>query len=318
MFVSMDSTKHILITGANGFASSHLVPLLKKKGYGNIFGLSIEKDSSIIEPKAYRQCDILDYELLKKTIAETEPEIIFHFAAILRNTPKIPVKTMEVNFNGTLNLLEAIREVGIEPIVHVSGSSLQYGNVKETELPVKEDTPFNPYTPYGSSKAAAELLAIQYHKLYGLNVIITRAFNHVGPGMQGKALVCSEWSKRIAEIEKGKEKELMVGNLEIERDFLDIRDIVNAYLVAVEKCGFGTPYNVCSGKPTKLETILVELKSMARTEIKAKSDGKKLNGIEPLKLYGDNSKFKKKTGWKQKIPLKQSLEDTLNFWRENS
>jgi len=311
----MDSDKHILITGSNGFVASHLIPALRSKGYTTISGVSLEKEAGQIDSDKYFQADICSLEKMKKLVQKTKPEIVFHLAALLKDTAKIPVKAMQVNFDGTLNILEALRLNKSNAVFHFAGSCLEYGQVQEKELPIKENTPLHPYNPYGASKAAAEMIAVQYHALYGVKTLVTRAFHHVGPGKKGEALVCNEWSKKIALIESGELAELKMGNPEIERDFLDVRDIVQAYILAVEKCDYGTPYNICSGKSTSLGKILEILKSIAEKEIALKENcfG---SGIEPLKLFGDNSKFVKKTGWKQKIELKESLKDTLDFWRE--
>jgi len=281
----MDSEKRVLVTGSNGFVASHLIPALRKNGFSEIYGLSLEADFGLIKSENYFQADISNAKETQEIVEKVKPEIIFHLAALLNGTARSPVKTMKVNFDGTLNLLEALRLNESDAVIHFAGSCLEYGGVQAEELPVKENVPLRPYNSYGASKAAAEMLAIQYHSLYGLKTVITRAFQHVGSGKKGEALVCNEWSKKIALIESGELAELKIGNPELERDFLDVRDIVQAYLLAVKKCGYGTPYNICSEKATKLGRVLEILK-------------------------------KKKKNWKQEISLEQSLQDTLNFWRE--
>jgi len=160
------------------------------------------------------------------------------------------------------------------------------------------------------------MLAYQYHKSYGIKTIVTRAFNHEGP-RRGEVFVTSNFAKQIAEIEKGlKEPIIHVGNLDSSRDFTDVRDMVKAYSLAVEKCTPGEVYNICSGKDWKIKEMLDMLLSKSKVKIEVKQDPSRMRPSDVEILLGDCTKFKEKTGWKTTIPFEQTLEDTLNYWRD--
>jgi len=195
-------------------------------------------------------------------------------------------------------------------------SSEEYGLVSKNELPIKETNPLRPLSPYAVSKVGQDLLGYQYYKSYGLNIIRTRAYNHTGPRRED-VFVCSNFAKQIAMIEKGKEPPIIyVGNLKAKRDFTDVRDIVRAYWLALEKCTPGEVYNICSGRARSIKEVLDILLSLSKTTLKIKKDPKRLRPSDIPILQGDSSKFRKITGWKPEIPFEKTLEDLLNYWRE--
>jgi GDP-4-dehydro-6-deoxy-D-mannose reductase len=217
-----------------------------------------------------------------------------------------------------LNIFEVVREFGINPVIQIAGSSEEYGLVYENELPIKEENPLRPLSPYAVSKVAQDNLACQYYHSYGLKTVITRAFNHEGP-RRGEQFVTSDFAKQIAKIEKGKQEPIIyVGNLDAKRDYSDVRDIVGAYWLATEKCKFGEPYNICSGRAWTIKSVLDFLLSKStRKDIKIVQDPSKMRPSDVPVLLGDCSKFKKQTNWESKIPFEKTLEDTLNYWRKN-
>lgn len=172
-----------------------------------------------------------------------------------------------------LNIFEVVREFGINPVIQIAGSSEEYGLVYENELPIKEENPLRPLSPYAVSKVAQDNLACQYYHSYGLKTVITRAFNHEGP-RRGEQFVTSDFAKQIAKIEKGKQEPIIyVGNLDAKRDYSDVRDIVGAYWLATEKCKFGEPYNICSGRAWTIKSVLDFLLSKStRKDIKIVQD----------------------------------------------
>lgn len=248
---------------------------------------------------------------------KSKPDYIFHLAAqsFVPMSWRAPTDTMETNLIGTIHLFEAVRKLKISPKIQFAGSSEEYGFVYPDELPIKEENPLRPLSPYGVSKLAADKLSYQYCISYGLHIVVTRGFNHIGP-RRGDVFVTSNFAKQIAEIEKGKEPVIHVGNLEASRDFTDVRDMVRAYLLALEKCQPAEPYNICSGKTIRIKDVLDMLLSMTDKQIEIRQDPDRMRPSDVDVLQGDCSKFKKQTGWKQTIPFEKTLEDLLDYWRE--
>jgi GDP-4-dehydro-6-deoxy-D-mannose reductase len=224
---------------------------------------------------------------------------------------KAPADTIETNVIGTIHLFEAIRKAQINSKILVAGSSEEYGMVYPEELPIKETNPLRPLSPYGVSKVAQDKLGYQYCRSYGLEVVITRAFNHTGP-RRGDVFATSNFAKQIAEAEKGVSRVIHVGNLNAQRDFSDVRDIVKAYWVALEKCKPGEAYNICSEKARSIQEVLNLLLSMTAKDVEIRQDPSRLRPADVEVLHGDCSKFKQQTGWEPAIPFEKTLEDLLN------
>lgn len=310
-----------LITGITGFVGSHLAEYLLTKGV-EVYGTSqwgskqdniehIRGDINLIS------ADLKDGNSLEKAVKKSKPDFIFHLAAqsIPIMSSLAPVDTIETNVIGTINLLEAINKIKMDAKIQVAGSSDEYGMVYPKELPIQETNPLRPLSAYGVSKVAQEQLSTLYHQSYGLKTVVTRAFNHTGP-RRGEVFATSNFAKQIAEIERGKEPVIYVGNLHAQRDFTDVRDMVRAYWLAVQKCEFGEVYNVCSTQAIKIEDVLNLLLSMSSKKIEVKKDSSRMRLADVEILRGDCSKFKKKTGWKPAIPFEKTMEDLLNYWRE--
>ncbi len=311
-----------LITGISGFVGSHLAEFLLEKNLevsGTIRWRSrLDNIQHIKNKLGLLDTDIRDAHSVKKTIDEVEPDYIFHLAAqsFVPTSWKAPSETLETNIIGTLNIFEAVRTSNVDPKIQVAGSSEEYGLVYPDELPIKETNPLRPLSPYAVSKVTTDLLGFQYHQSYGLKIVRTRAFNHTGP-RRGEVFVCSDFSKQIAEIEKGlKEPIIYVGNLNAQRDFTDVRDIVRAYWLSLQKCDFGEVYNICSEKSRTIQSVLDLLLEKSKANIKVKQDPKKMRPSDVEILLGDCSKFRKKTGWKPTIPFERSMEELLDYWRE--
>ena len=261
--------------------------------------------------------DIRDGHSLERVIGESKPDYVFHLAAqsFVPMSWWAPADTMETNSIGTIHLFEAIRKSEIDPKIQVAGTSEEYGMVYPNELPIKETNPLRPLSTYGVSKVAQDKLSYQYHKSYGLKIVVTRAFNHTGP-RRGEVFVTSNFAKQIAEIEKGKEPVICVGNLDARRDFSDVRDVVRAYWLALEKCEFGEVYNICSEKTRTIQEVLNLLLSMTNKNIEVRQDPSRMRPSDVEILQGDCSKFKQQTGWKPTIPFERTIEDLLHYWRE--
>jgi len=263
------------------------------------------------------ECDITDSNGVQSIFEKVEPDIIHHLAAqsFVPTSFRCPQSTIDTNVIGTLNILEGVIKCEIDPIIQIAGSSEEYGLVYPNEVPIKETNPLRPLSPYGVSKVACDLLSIQYYHSYGLKVVVTRAFNHFGV-RRGDVFVCSNFAKQIAMIEKGKRDKLFHGNLEAQRDFTDVRDIIRAYYLAVHKkqC-IGKQLNISSGTSYSIRTILNYLISLAKVEIKTELDPSRSRPSDVPILLGDSSLFRKITGWCPSIEITQTLKDLLNYWR---
>ncbi len=254
--------KKALITGIAGFVGSHLAELLLSKEY-EVYGLSrsrTKKDhiEGIINKLHLEDADLLDSHSLYTTIARIKPDYIFHLAAqsFVPTSWGSPSVTLEVNVVGSANLFEAVRQVGIDPVIQIACSSEEYGLVLPNEVPIKETNPLRPLSPYAVSKVAMDYLGYQYFQSYKMKIVRTRGFNHTGP-RRGETFAESNFAKQIAMIEKGKQEPVIhVGNLDASRDYTDVRDMVNAYLLAAEKCDPGDVYNICTGKSIKIGDML--------------------------------------------------------------
>lgn len=311
-----------LITGITGFVGSHLAELLLQKNfdvYGSVRWRSrLDNITDIKDKINLIEADLRDAHSAVRLLKETQPDYIFHLAAqsFVHSSFNAPQETLMTNVLGTVNLLEAVRAANINPVIQIAGSSEEYGLVHEDEIPIKETNPLRPMSPYAVSKVAEDRLGYQYHKTYGMKIIITRAFNHEGP-RRGEVFVTSNFAKQVAEIEKGKKKPVIeVGNLEAKRDFSDVRDVVKAYLLTVEKCKPGEAYNICSGKAWSIKSVLDMLKGMSTKEFSVAVDSARIRPIDVPLLLGDNTKFSKETGWHPSIPFEKTMEDLLNYWRE--
>jgi len=315
--------KRVLITGITGFAGSHLAEHLLDLGGFEIYGLyrwrsRTENIEGFKDKLNLIEGDIRDASSMRHLIEEIKPDWVFHLAAqsYVPMSWKAPAETLSTNVIGEVNLFEACRKTDCDPLIHIAGSSEEYGFVLPDEVPIKETNPLRPLSPYGVSKVAQDLLAFQYFKSYGLKVIRTRAFNHTGP-RRGEVFATSNFARQIVMIEKGKAEPIIrVGNLEAVRDFSDVRDIARAYTLALKKGEPGEVYNICSGKGIKIRQLLDMLLAQSKVDIEIKEDPARMRPSDVGFLIGDATRFRAKTGWRPEIPFEQTLADLLAFWRE--
>ncbi|MBI5642822.1 MAG: GDP-mannose 4,6-dehydratase [Deltaproteobacteria bacterium] len=312
--------RKVLITGIAGFVGSHLAERLRDKG-AEVWGTLLDDKLGNIEGMEglnLIQCDLLDRQAVMDAIGRIKPESIFHLAA--QSAPSLsfknPGETLKVNIFSTLNIFEAVMESSPESVVLNVGSGDEYGEVEDKDLPVNETAELRPLNPYAVSKVTQYLLAFQYWKSKGLKTVRCRPFNHYGP-RQSEIFVSSEFAKQIAEIEAGirPEKVIKVGNLEASKDFLEVRDVVSAYEILVEKGEMGSVYNICSGKAIKIREIIDTLISLSNEKIEIFQDPGKKRPSDVKALYGDAGRLKA-LGWRAEHDLADGLESLLDFWRE--
>lgn len=224
------------------------------------------------------------------------------------------METFRINAEGTMNVLLAAVRADVDRVVAVASADV-YGQVPETELPIDEDRPLRPVSPYGASKAAADLVALQTHLGHGLGVIRARPFNHLGPG-QSDRFVASAVASRIARNEMAGESEVPVGNLSARRDFTDVRDVVRAYRMLAEHGVPGEAYNVCAGQDVAIQEIADRLVALADGPMTLVTDPDLLRPVDTPVLRGDCTRLHDATGWTPEITLDQTLADVLDDWRK--
>ena len=316
--------RRALITGIAGFAGSHLADELVAAGYevsgtrlrgesqDNLAGMRGRIDVRVLDLRSPAACE--------KLLADIRPHAIFHLAAYSAVSVSFadPALPMLVNFGGTLNLLEAIRQnarlMRVLKVILTVGSSDMYGRVRRSQLPLTEDQPLNPVSPYAISKAAAEFLAATYERAYGLPIIRLRAFNHAGP-RQRTGFVIPDFAVQIARLEKKPGRRVLkTGDLAARRDITDVRDVARAYRLIAEKGKLGKVYHIGSGKAVSIQSILQSLLRMARRPITPVCDPRRMRLAEVPVLQAGIAKLEK-LGWRPTIPLKQTLADTLEYYR---
>ncbi|MBI4313373.1 MAG: GDP-mannose 4,6-dehydratase [Candidatus Omnitrophica bacterium] len=313
----------VLITGITGFAGSHLADILLERGDVELHGMERwrSKTDNIDHIKSkivMHECDLRDASSIRKVLELSRPDRIFHLAAqsFVPTSWSAPAESLTTNIIGQLNIFEAVRHLGVNPWIQIAGSSEEYGMVYPDEIPIKESNPLRPLSPYAVSKVGQDLLAYQYHQSFKLNVVRTRGFNHTGP-RRGNVFVESNFAQQIARIERGvQEPVIKVGNLKAKRDYTDVRDMVRAYWLALEKGEPGEVYNICSGTAFPIESVLQKLLGMSTVKVRVEQDPARMRPSDVELLQGDNGKFVARTGWKPQIGFDKTLRDLLEYWRE--
>jgi GDP-4-dehydro-6-deoxy-D-mannose reductase len=311
--------KRLLVTGWDGFVGSTARRLLNSGGEPGRFEVLLNSGG---EPGRFEvvipggTIDLLDKTTLESAIHETRPDCVLHLAAqsFVPGSLDNPRATYDVNFYGTLNLLEALRAHGFKGRMLYVGSGDVYGWVEPNALPAIETQPLCPRNPYAVSKAAAELLCYQWTQSYYFDIVITRPFNQIGPG-QAERFVVPDFARQVAEIKRGiREPVIRVGNINVTRDFTDVRDVVRAYLLLLERGNQGGVYNVCSGRERSIRSILEQLIDIARVDCKIVLDEQRMRPTEQKRMYGSYAKLNRQTGWQPEIEFGQSLRDVLSYW----
>jgi GDP-4-dehydro-6-deoxy-D-mannose reductase len=290
-----------LVTGAGGFAGRHLVALLEREGRSP-------------RAPARRELDLCDRAAVSAVVGELQPKEVFHLAAF--SSPRLswerPKEALLTNIEMTLNLLEAVRCEAPGAVVVLVGTGQVYG--EPTDLPVEESAQLAPANPYAVSKATCDLLGRQYCEAHGLRVVRLRPFNHSGPG-QDDEYVLSSLARQVAQAEADGRAEAVIvaGNVSSARDFTDVRDVVRAYALAVH--AEPGPYNVCSGRSTSVAELIEALRGEATLPLRHEVDSALLRTNEATELWGSCARLHAATGWSPRIPLAETVRDTLQWWR---
>lgn len=293
----------IVITGASGFIGQHLARHLRARGE-EVLALS------------HQDCDILDANRVQGVIGEAKPTKIFHLAA--QSLPGLswtnPAETFRVNVEGALNLLDAVRWAGINPAIVMVCSSSEYALSRDGQ-PIKETDAMHPSSPYAVSKLAMDYCAYLYAVRYKLNILRVRPFFLIGPGKSGD--VCSDLARRVVAVERGQAADVPVGRLDIVRDFLDVRDGVEAMELIAERGAVGEDYNICAGHGYRVAEVLDGYRKLACKPLLEREDPSLLRPIdEPIKV-GDPAKVRT-LGWAARYPLEESLAAILEYWRRTA
>jgi len=292
-----------LVTGAGGFVGTALVDHLRAAG-DEVVGIDHATGPDITDPAGVREA-----------VERYRPDTVYHLAAVthIGASWEAPLEVFRVNAEGTLNVLSACAATGVGRVL-VVGSADEYGAVRPEDLPLTEDAPLRPLTPYGASKVAADYLALQAFLGQGLPVIRVRAFNHSGP-TQSERFMIPGLARRIAAAEREGRKDVPVGSLEPVRDYTDVADVVVAYRLLVERGEPGEVYNVCSGVGRSVADVADALLALARHAIELVPDPSLLRPVEVPRLVGDNRRLREATGWAPQIPFEQTLAAVLDRWR---
>lgn len=311
----------VLITGGGGFAASHLAEELLRLGcdvtLAARLGERLHNVEHLLSQVRLERADLRDFTELREILREIRPERFYHLAAFssVVDSFESPYECYETNFGGTLNLLEAWRQIGFDSRMLLVSSSQVYGQAGEAEMPLRETSALRPESPYAGSKIAAEFLAIQFGLSYGLPVVRARPFNHTGP-RQSPAFVCSDLARQLAEIECGLRPPIVtVGSADTARDFSDVRDIVRGYVLLLERGRPGEVYQLCSGRAISVRAIVEHLVAMASVPVDVRIDTTKAHAAESRILWGDPAKARSELGWEPRYDLKTTLGDLRAYWQ---
>ncbi len=302
-----------LVTGGNGFVGRYLVAELRARGT-ETFSAGRHADGAQVDVPL----DLADIQNVRGVVELVQPNVVFHLAAqaFVPEATRAPLETYDTNVAGTARLIEAIRaldETERPRVVYVSSGEV-YGAQPPAALPLAETALPQPATPYAASKLAAETIVLASVRSYGIDAVVTRAFNHIGPG-QNERFVVAAFAARLAAIAAGGPPYFPVGNLTPQRDFLDVRDVVRAYADVAERGRCGEVYNVCSGTPTRIADVLRTLVTIARVGVEIREDPQLVRPVDVPLAFGDKAKLQAATGWKPELSLGRSLRDVYDAAR---
>ena len=306
-----------LIIGGAGFVGSYLADHLNNDLGWQVYATKMEHETFLTGSSSVYDLDILNRQEISALLNAIRPDCIFHLAAqsSVALSWKNPGLTIDVNIKGSVNLLDAVRELDYSPRVLLIGSGEEYGHIREDETPVGEENVLRPGNIYAATKACQNMIGKIYAQAYSMDIMSVRAFNHIGPN-QSPIFVVADFCKQVAEIEKGlRVPVIRVGNLSARRDFTDVRDVVRSYSALMEHGKPGETYNVGSGRAVEINRILELILSLSEKKIKVEIDADRLRPVDVPVIEADAFKLKSCTGWKPVIGLEQTLEETLDYWR---
>ncbi len=310
-----------LITGISGFVGSHLAEYLLAQGDWEVAGTVYGKPDNIVHLGDRLQlfpAELSRLEVVRYIVEQSRPDYIFHLAAqpIPSLSRQDPWFTLENNIRSQLNVLEVVAQLGAKCRVLVVGSSEEYGRVSEAELPIREETPLRPTSPYAVSKVAQDYLGLQYWLSNGVEAVRVRPFNHIGP-RQRQGFVAPDFAAQVAEIEAGlRPARISVGALDVARDFSDVRDIVVGYVLALTQGEPGEVYNLGAGRAHTVRQLLETLIAASGVEVEVEQDPARMRAVDVPLVIADCTRLHRRTGWQPVIPFEQSIRDVLDYWRE--
>lgn len=308
-----------LITGVTGFAGSHLADYLVRETGGQVVGCTLPGlDCSHLDPNVTCvEVDLRDAQATRRLLEQHSPDVIFHLAAqaFVPVSWDDPWSTLENNIRAQTNILDGLVRLGARPRVLIVGSNEEYGLVSQADLPLREESPLRPNSPYAVSKIAQDYMGLQYFLSHHVPCIRVRPFNHIGP-RQSEVFVAPAFARQIALIEAGRQAPVMrVGNLNAQRDFTDVRDVVRAYHLAVTQGEPGEVYNVGSGQPRAIQDLLDAMLALTEAHVRVDLDPARMRPSDTPCMYCDASKLRAATGWQPLIPFEQTVRDVLADWR---
>ena len=315
----------ILITGFTGFVSGHFLDMLDTVEPGSSV-LGIDKNPPAFDMTSwpgltisFKAVDLLDKKMVEHILTEFQPEYILHLASVssVAQSWQTPLESFVNNTNIFLNLVEQVRVNKIPCRILSVGSSEEYGEVEESKLPLTEEHTLKPVSPYAVARVSQEMLSKIYAEGFNQDIVITRSFNHIGPG-QKENFVISSFAKQLVQLARAKAESntIVTGDLSVIRDFLDVRDVVKAYYLLLKKGKSGEVYNVCSGTGTALKDIIATMSELLRIQIEVKVDPALIRPNENRKITGSYQKIKNSLGWQPEISLKKSLADIIDYWKQ--
>lgn len=315
----------ILLTGATGFVGGYLAESLARRAGVEIVSLSRKAEwppewRHLQDRVALLSCDLCDGINLESLLRNVRPERIFHLAGYAHTGQSFrePDAAWTGNLKATRSLYDAVVRWGGQPRILFVGSGLVYGDLLPGETAPREDAPLRPGNPYACSKAAADLLSYQYTRFPGLDVVRARPFNHVGPRQSSRYAV-AHFAQQLAAIEKGRQTPVLeTGDLSPVRDLTDVRDVVEAYLLLMERGRAGEAYNVASGEGHSMQNVLARLVGLARVPVEVTQRANLVRAAETAVVLGNAGKLRRETGWEPRHTLDQTLTDILDYWRQES